>query len=271
MNAMNRSGMLAALAVLSICAGDVAQIPGMPLFTNPRFATGIRVHADYGRPTSTDSAAGDLSVVQGGLGIVLGPIGIDANVGALRSDVKGLQACQANPNTASCNANSKVTASALLQLHLLGGARSNLRLSLFGGGSADVTAYDVIDCTGVTPVSAFNQCQSYRDQHSAKQLTIPVGAAVGVRIPLGVASLNLWGAPRMNLIKFVGCAAGNTTCAAKMQSNFRWAVGADFPIFRSCRSARPTTAARKARPASPGRRARGASARASALAECVRR
>ena len=232
MNAMRRSGWLAAVLVLAAAPRAFAQVPGMPLFTNPRYATGIRVHADYGRPTKNDPSGADLSVVQGGLGFVLGPVGIDANVGALRSDVSCVQACQNNPNSTGCNANSKVTASALLQLRVAGAGRSNLSVSLFGGGSMDLTSYDVIDCTGLTG-TALTVCTNYRDAHAAKQLTIPVGAAVGYRIPLGFGSLNLWGAPRMNLSKFVNCAAGNTApCDAKMQSNFRWAVGADFPILR---------------------------------------
>jgi hypothetical protein len=228
MNAMKRAGMLAALAAVASAPVLAAQIPGMPLFTNPRYSTGIRIHADYGRPTKTDTLAGDLSVMQAGLGFVLGPVGVDANVGALRSDIKSLQAC--NTNTGSgCNANSKVTASALAQLRVLGAG--NLSLSLFGGGSMDLTSYDAIDCTGLTGTIA-TACNSYRSSRQTKQLTIPVGAALGLRIPLGVASLNLWGAPRMNLIKFVNCPAGSTAvCDAKMQSNFRWAVGADFPIL----------------------------------------
>ena len=204
----------------------------MPLFTNPRYATGIRIHADYGKPTKTDSFAGDQSVIQAGLGFVLGPVGIDANVGSLRSDVKSLQACSTNTSAAGCNANSKVTASGLLQLRIAGAGRSNLSLSLFGGGSMDLTSYDVIDCTGLTG-TALTYCTGYRDARATKQLTIPVGAAIGYRIPLGVASLNLWGAPRMNLTKFVNCPATNTApCDAKMGSQFRWTVGADFPILR---------------------------------------
>src|SRR5439155_8607119 len=120
------------------------------------------------------------SVIQGGLGFVLGPVGVDANVGALRSDVKSIQACQTNPNSTGCNSNSKVTASGLLQLRVMGAGRSNLSLSLFGGGSMDLTSYDVIDCSGLTGL-ALSTCTSYRDQHAAKQLTIPVGASLGLR------------------------------------------------------------------------------------------
>ena len=231
MNATKRTGIVAAIAALSLAPALSAQIPGMPLFTNPRYATGFRVHADYGKPTKTDPNAGDLSVIQAGLGFVLGPVGIDANIGSLRSNVASLQACNNNPNSAGCNPNSKVTASGLLQLRVAGAGRSNLSLSVFGGGSMDLTSYDAIDCTPYTgPALTF--CNNYRDARATKKLTIPVGAAIGFRIPLGVASLNLWGAPRMNLTKFINCPAGNTQCDGKMDSNFRWAVGADFPIFR---------------------------------------
>jgi hypothetical protein len=231
MTASKRTGFLAASLALVFAPALAAQIPGMPLFTNPRYATGIRIHADYGKPTETDSLAGDLSVIQAGLGFVLGPVGIDANVGALRSDVKTLQACNTSTG-AGCNEDTKVTASGLLQLKVMGGGRSNVSLSLFGGGSTDITSYDAIDCSTVAPAN-LAICQSYRDSRATKQLTIPVGAALGFHIPLGVASLNLWGAPRMNLTKFVNCPSTNTgPCDAKMQSAFRWAVGADFPILR---------------------------------------
>ena len=231
MSATKRTGIMAATLALAFAPTLTAQIPGMPLFTNPRYSTGFRIHADYGRPTKKDTVQGDLSVIQAGVGFVLGPVGIDANVGALRSDVKDLQAC--NTNTGSgCNANSKLTASGLFQLRVAGAGRSNMSLSIFGGGSMDLTSYDVINCTGLSG-AALLYCQGFRDSRATKQLTIPIGAAIGYRVPLGVASLNLWGAPRMNLTKFVNCPATSPApCNAKMTSAFRWAVGADLPVFR---------------------------------------
>src|SRR5271169_4556549 len=68
MNALKRTGLIAALAALSAAPRMAAQVPGMPLFTNPRFATGFRIHADYGMPTQKDPSGADLSVIQGGLG-----------------------------------------------------------------------------------------------------------------------------------------------------------------------------------------------------------
>ncbi len=224
--------LLATTFVLAAAPRLGAQVPGMPLFTNPRFASGIRIHADYGMPTKKDTSGADLSVIQGGVNFVLGPVGLDASVGALRSDVKGIQTCQANPSTGGCNANTKATASLLAQIKVAGGGRSNLSMSIFGGGSLDLTAYDALDCSSFTGIQ-LSACQAYRDQHAAKQLTIPVGAAIGLKIPLGVASLNIWGAPRMSITRFVNCAAGMTgPCDAGSQSNFRWAIGADFPILK---------------------------------------
>ena len=231
MNATKRSGWLVAALVLASAPAAFAQVPGMPLFTNPRYATGIRIHADYGKPTQTDSALGDQSVLQAGLGFVLGPIGIDANAGMLRSDAASLQTCNTTTG-ANCNAETKVTASLLLQLKVMGGGRSPLSVSLFGGGSTDLSGYDAVDCTGFTGF-LLTYCTQQQAAHQAKQLTLPVGVAVGYHIPIGVGSLNVWGAPRMNLTKWTNCPSGNTAlCDQKMQSNFRWAVGADFPILR---------------------------------------
>jgi len=64
-------------------------------------------------------------------------------------------------------------------------------------------------------------------------LTVPLGVAVGLRVPLGFATLNLWGAPRYNIVKLVNCPDANPApCDAESQSDFRYAFGADLPIFR---------------------------------------
>lgn len=207
-----------------------AQIPGMPLFTNPRYATGLRVHADIGQPTDQGTQPGDLTVVQGGVTFALGPVGIGASVGALRNDVKSLSTCNTSTGT-NCNTNSKLTASALAQLRVAGGGESSWSLSLFGGASTDLTAYDALDCSSFTG-AALTYCQAKRDSMTVKQLTIPVGAAIGLHIPLGIASLNLWGAPRVNITKFVNCPSSNTSLCSTSSSQFRWAAGADLPIFR---------------------------------------
>lgn len=219
--------------VLAASAGATAaqaQIPGMPLFTNPRYGTGVRIHADIGQPTSEGTTAGDLTVIQGGLTFALGPVGLGANVGALRSDASAIQDCTSGAST-TCDTQTKVTASALAQLRIAGGGASSVSLSLFGGGSVDLNAYDALDCTGLTGTPlAF--CQAASEQNQAKVLTVPLGVAVGLRVPLGFATLNLWGAPRYNIIKLVNCPAGNTACDAEAESDFRYAFGADLPIFR---------------------------------------
>lgn len=202
---------MAAVVLCSAGAGTVAaQIPGMPLFTNPRYGTGVRVHADIGQPTDK-ATGGDLTVVQAGVSLALGPVGLGANVGSLRSDLENVSGCTSTP-TLACE-DSKVTASALAQIRIAGAGNSNLSLSIFGGASTDITAYDI---AGV---------------EQPRVLTMPVGLAVGLRIPIGLGSLNLWGAPRFNISKLTGCVAGDPSCDGT-ESDFRWAAGADFPIFR---------------------------------------
>jgi hypothetical protein len=216
--------MVLALAALAGAGAELrAQIPGMPLFTNPRYGTGVRLHADVGQATEAGTSLGDLTVVQGGVTLAVGPVGLGANVGAKRNDLES-----ASEGCANCDPETAVTASALAQIRIAGGGRSNLSLSLFGGASLDVKAYDFADLT-----------DAQRDTLEAlgiigdgsRLLTIPVGAAVGLRIPLGLASLNLWGAPRVNISKLVNCPTGSTACD-ESESKFRWAVGADLPIFR---------------------------------------
>ena len=229
---MRQSMRAMSLVVVAASAATVAeaQIPGMPLFTNPRYGSGIRIHADMGQPTDQGTSVGDLTVIQGGLTFALGPVGIGANVGALRNDVSSIQDCTAGAST-TCDTQTKVTASALAQLRIAGGGTQSVSLSLFGGGSMDMNAYDALDCTGLvgTPLAT---CQAISEQNQAKVLTIPVGVAVGLRVPLGFATLNLWGAPRYNIIKLVNCPTGNTACDAESESDFRYAFGADLPIFR---------------------------------------
>jgi hypothetical protein len=214
MSVLKRAALVLAAALSAGGAVNAlaAQIQGMPLFTNPRYGTGIRVHADIGQPTEQGSSLGDLTVIQAGVSLALGPVGIGANVGSLRANLEESQQC-ANQPTLDCEDN-YVTASALAQIRVAGGGRQNLSLSVFGGASTDITAYDI---AGV---------------EQPRLLTIPVGAAIGLRIPLGLASLSLWGAPRLNVYKFVNCATGQEAICDETETKFRWAVGADVPIFR---------------------------------------
>jgi hypothetical protein len=162
-------------------------------------------------------------VVQGGVSLALGPLGIGANVGAKRDDLEAVSNnCEPSGTSSGCGTETVVVGSALAQLRVAGGGRSNLSLSLFGGVSVPVQA---IELAGLTQDQR-DTLRAYGIIDSVKTYTIPLGVAVGLRIPLGVASLNLWGAPRLNLTRYSNC----TGC--KGSQDFRWAVGADFPIFR---------------------------------------
>lgn len=211
-----------ALVLLLLAGGAsaslMAQTPGLPLFTNPRYATGLRIHADLGQPTDQGTAVGDQTVIQLGASFVLGPVGVNAFVGTLRNSVKNAQACQTTPT--ACDTKTKATASALAQLRFLGGGRAAHSVSAFGGASYDVTAYDLAGLTA--------QQAALLGLDTTKILTIPVGLAIGYHIPLGVASINLWGAPRLTFFKALNCG----TACPKSESMFRWAVGADIPLLR---------------------------------------
>lgn len=223
---MRQSMRVMSLVLAAVATANLAeaQIPGMPLFTNPRYGTGFRIHADMGRPEEVVPEV-DQTVLQGGVTFALGPVGLGVNVGALRSNAEQLQVCVDNP-TLDCE-NQKITGSALAQLRVAGGGTSSLSLSLFGGASMDFSAYDAVNCAGTTDPAA---CQAFVDANggTTKTINIPVGVAIGLRVPLGFASLNLWGAPRYNITKFSSCGG---TCP-ETQSDFAWAVGADLPIFR---------------------------------------
>jgi hypothetical protein len=217
MSRMHRAGMAVVIGVLATGAATTAQaqIEGMPLFTNPRYATGVRVHADIGLPTDKNNLGlGNYNVLQGGVTLALGPVGLGANVGMTRTDFGTIQSNNVGTQT-------KATASALVQLRVYGGGASPLSLSLFGGASMDVTAYGFSSL----PDSIKNQLGG-----SSKVLTIPAGVAFGVKLPLVVVNPNLWGAARMNFTKIINCPSG-TTCPG-VKSDFRWAIGLDVPILR---------------------------------------
>lgn len=209
-----RSVTRAIMTVVGLAAAAspaLAQIPGMPLFTNPRYGTGLRVHADLGMPQQ-DDPNGDLQVVQAGVTFALGPIGLGANLGMTRSDINTTQTCQTNP-TPACLDN-KATASALAQLRLAGGGMSSLSLSVFGGASFDLT----VDTAAVAGGGVA----------APKIVNIPLGVAVGFRVPVGPLSVNLWGAPRYTFTRIQDC----TAPCVQPDPVFGWAVGADIPLFR---------------------------------------
>lgn len=215
MKRLTRAGTVVLGLVLAGSSAAQAQNYGMPLFTNPRYSTGLRLHADAGQPSDAlrlpDSTTANVTVLQIGASLALGPLGINAAVAANQADVE-----RCGGNQSDCQIDDALSAGVLAQLRLAGGGRQNLSLSLFGGASTDINAYDV---AGVA---------------QPKLLNIPVGVAIGLRIPLGVASLNIWGAPRMNFSKYVGCDTQQQPlfCDLEAVREFRWAVGADFPILR---------------------------------------
>jgi hypothetical protein len=212
----------AAVVLGALMAGSAAtaraQIAGMPLFTNPRFGTGIRVHADIGQPTDKGTSIGDATVVQGGLTLALGPVGIGANVGMTNNAFKTVTS---GATTANLGTQTKVTASALLQLKLMGGGLNPFALSIFGGASYDVSAYNFANLSSLPTA-----IQDSVKNANPKMLHMPVGAALGLKLP--ILGLSVWGAPRMNFVKVVDCPSG-ATC--NTTSDFRWAVGADLPIL----------------------------------------
>ena len=212
-----RVGTALVAGLLGFAAQASAQIPGMPLFTNPRYGTGLRVHADLGQSVDSGTALTASTVVQAGASLALGPIGLNAMVGMLKNDVSEAQTCVDHP-TLDCK-DKTISASLLGQLRLAGGGRSNLSMSIFGGAAVDVKAAEFAGLTAAQ--------KALLGITDAKALTVPVGLAVGLRIPLGLASLNIWGAPRMNLTRWVNC----TVSCPENKATFRWAVGADLPIF----------------------------------------
>jgi hypothetical protein len=221
---MSRLHHAAAAVVLGVLvvgsAGTArAQIAGMPLFTNPRVGTGIRVHADVGQPTDKGTSLGNATVVQAGLTLALGPVGLGANAGMTNNDFKTVTS---GAHTANIGTQHKFTASALLQLRLMGGGLNPLSLSLFGGGSYDVSEYDFGSGFSSLPLAIQDSVKSA----NPKTLLIPAGIAVGLKVP--VLGFSVWGAPRMNLTRVVNCPSG-ATC--KTNSDFRWAAGVDLPIL----------------------------------------
>ena len=222
MSRLQRAVVAVVFGVLAVgsAATARAQITGMPLFTNPRFGTGVRVHADIGQPTDKGTSLGNYTVYQGGLTLALGPVGIGVNAGVTSNTFK---AVQNGATTTTLPSNTKVTASALLQLRVLGGGLVPLSLSLFGGASYDVNAYSF----GSSIFKSLPQAlQDSIKGANPQTLLIPVGAAVGLKVP--VLGLSVWGAPRFNLLKTINCPSG---ASCKTNSDFRWAVGADLPIL----------------------------------------
>lgn len=222
MTGRSRVGVALVAGLLGFAAQAAAQIPGMPLFTNPRYGTGLRVHADIGQPKDAGTTIGDQTVAQVGASLALGPIGVNANVGTNFNRAREIGA------GGTYDLSDSFTGSALAQLRVAGGGRNNLSLSVFGGGSMEVTGAEVALGT--------------QNIEYPKFASFPVGAALGLRIPLGLTSLSVWGAGRYVFSKYVNCPAtdpsfggvtltGLSTMCDDTAQDMRWAVGADLPIL----------------------------------------
>jgi hypothetical protein len=202
MNALTRTA-AALVLVAATAAAAQAQNYGMPLFTNPHYSTGMRLHADAGQPANAvDAGAVDQTTVQAGLSFTLGRVGLNALAAANLGDI---QACDAN--NVDCT-EMYFSVAALAGIRLYGGGRNPLAIGVFGGAGTDITAAEVAGVEG------------------PKQLIIPVGVSVGYKL----GPIILWGAPRMNIVKFVNCPSGLDAVCEGSNSDFRWAVGANLPI-----------------------------------------
>ena len=129
-----RVGTALVAGLLGFAAQAAAQIPGMPLFTNPRYGTGIRVHADLGQYTKAGTLGNENTVVQGGVGFALGPLGIGANIGTNFQRARTLAG-----GTDTVGLQDNFSGSAIAQLRILGGGRNPLALSVIPANSFAVT------------------------------------------------------------------------------------------------------------------------------------
>lgn len=191
----------AALALVAAAASAAqAQNYGMPMFTNPSFGSGIRLHVDAGRPSKSLNSV-SLTTVQAGVSFALGPVGISALAAGNFNDIKG---CTSG-GAIDCS-NTYFSGAAQAQLRIMGGGRNPLALSLFGGAGTDFSSYEV----------ALNV-------DAPHLLSIPVGGAIGFK----AGPLHLWGAPRYNFYKWVSCGG---TCPDASKGTFRYAVGVNLPV-----------------------------------------
>jgi hypothetical protein len=214
---------MAMAAVFVAAPAAMAQIPGMPLYTNPRYGSGIRVHADVGG--SSEKMIGN-QVMQGGVSLALGPVGFSASVGSTSENLASLSTCASRPSV-GCE-RKKISASALGQFRVIGDGNSFLTVALFGGVATDLSMTDAIDCSTFTGISA-TVCNIDKKNNSAKRLTIPVGASLSAHIPLLITSLNVWAAPRYSFNTMMNCPDG-ANCGGN-GGDVRVAVGADMPIL----------------------------------------
>jgi len=192
----------AALALVVAAASTAqAQNYGVPMFTNPSFGSGVRIHADAGRPSKNLNSV-SLTTVQAGLSFAVGPVGLGVFAAGNFNDIKG---CTSG-GAISCS-NTYFSGAAQAQLRVMGGGRNPLSLSLFGGAGTDFSSYEVA-----------------ANVNAPHLLSIPVGGALGYKL----GPLSLWGAPRYNLYKWVSC--GSSGCPDASKGTFRYAVGVNLPL-----------------------------------------
>ena len=214
---------MAMAAVLVAAPAVMAQIPGMPLYTNPRYGSGVRVHADVGNSSEPSIAK---QTGQVGVSLALGPVGFSASVGTTTENLSSISTCSSHPS-ADCS-RKKISASALGQFRVLGDGNSMVTVAIFGGVGTDLSMSDALDCSQYTGLSA-TVCNIDKKNNSAKRLTIPVGASISAHIPLLITSVNVWGAPRYSFNTMMNCPDG-ANCGGN-GGDVRVAVGADMPIL----------------------------------------
>ena len=202
MNALQRTA--CALALVSAAATVAqAQNVGMPVFANPHFGAGVRIHLDAGQPSDdVQGALTNETTVQGGVSFSPGRFGIQALVAGNYADIQNCQAANVE-----CS-QSYVSGALLAGLRLSGGGQQALALAIFGGASTDFSSIEVAQGTA-----------------GPKLISLPVGVSVGYK--LGI--LRLWGAPRYNFYKFANCGSG--ACPPdETDSDFRWSAGVNLPL-----------------------------------------
>jgi hypothetical protein len=209
MNRITRTVLATAFLGSAVAAAASAQNIGMPLFSNPRYGSGIRLHLDAGRP-SEDLQNADVTTVQGGVSFALGAVGISAYVAGNITDLNTVSTGCGGTNAIACS-QTYFSGAALANLRLYGGGTNPAAISVFGGVGTDFSSLELGGVIGSVP----------------KQLTIPVGAALGYHL----GPLVIWGAPRYNLYKLTSCdEAVLGAGACETTNDFRYAVGVSIPL-----------------------------------------
>ena len=202
MKATKRTALAAVLAAATSVGVASAQNVGMPLFANPHYGTGVRIHVDAGQPADeVQGTLTDQTTVQGGVSFSLARFGIQVLAAGNYADV---QNCQAQ--NVDCS-QSYFSGALLAGLRLSGGGTNPLALAVFGGASTDLSSVEIAQGTD-----------------APKLLSIPVGVSVGYKLGM----LRIWGAPRYNFYKFANC---NGNCPPEeSDSDFRWSAGVMLPL-----------------------------------------